>query len=83
MILIEVYPLKYQKPIQEEFSFILQQGYCAWFSFSGSWARMETFRPDVHALPQNFGQKDAFMGNNLIIFPSEHPLAQSGPTGWH
>ncbi|MDG0854054.1 FkbM family methyltransferase [Roseateles puraquae] len=83
IILIEVYPLKYDKPIQEEFSFVLDKGYCAWFWFSGAWVPMDSFQPDIHAAPQNFGQKDGFMGNNLIIFPREHPLAQVGPLGRH
>jgi FkbM family methyltransferase len=80
VILIEVYPLKYQRPLQQEFNFILQNDYCAWFLFSGKWAPLETFDASTHAAPEKFGKKGQFMGNNMIFFPKEHPRAKIGPT---
>jgi FkbM family methyltransferase len=79
VVLVEVYPLKYLRPMVEEFQFVLQHGYCAWFSFAGRWLPMENFRAQVHAAPESFGKPGLFMGNNLILFPVEHPLAGSGP----
>lgn len=79
VILIEVYPLKYQRPIAQEFSFILNRNYCAWFSFAGRWIALEEFDASIHAAPEKFGKNAEFMGNNLILFPKEHPRANFGP----
>ena len=78
-ILVEVYPLRYERPIVEEFSFILKDNYCAWFSLMKSWHKLDTLNQAVHAAPENFGNFKLFMGNNLIFFPNEHCLAQVGP----
>ncbi len=79
VVLIEIYPLKYQRAIVEEFDFILKHDYCAWFMFADKWLPMSDFRAEVHAAPDRFGQPGQFMGNNLILFPKEHPLAAVGP----
>jgi FkbM family methyltransferase len=80
VILIEVYPLKYQRSVPEEFAFLLRENYCAWFSFADRWYPLESFRREVHAKRENFGKKGQFMGNNLVFFPLEHTLARVGPT---
>jgi len=79
VMLVEVYPLKYQHPLREEFDFLLRRGYCAWFSFAGKWSSLDEFRAIVHASPEKFGKQGEFMGNNLIFFPKEHPRASLGP----
>jgi FkbM family methyltransferase len=80
VILIEVYPLKYERSVPEEFSFLLRENYCAWFSFANRWYPLESFRRAVHAKRENFGKRGRFMGNNLVFFPLEHTLAKVGPT---
>jgi FkbM family methyltransferase len=79
VILMEIYPLKYQQSVPKEFEFILQKNYCAWFSFAGRWLSLDFFRQDVHAVQEKFGTKDGFMGNNLVFFPNEHPRSKQGP----
>ena len=79
VILVEVYPLKYERSIVDEFSFILERNYCAWFSLSGLWRHLDTLNQAVHAAPKNFRNSKLFMGNNLIFFPKEHRLAKVGP----
>ncbi len=79
VVLIEVYPLKYERSLRDEFAFILDRRYVAWFCFAGQWMPMEKFDAATHAAPANFGSPDRFMGNNLILFPQEHPLAALGP----
>ncbi len=83
VMLVEVYPLRYESSLPDQFSFVLQKDYCAWFSFSGTWAPLETLEPGVHAASEHFGEKGGFMGNNLIFFPNEHSLAKVGPTSKH
>ena len=80
VILIEIYPLKYEHLLAQEFKFILQMNYCAWFSFAGHWISLEFYRPKIHAAPENFGKRGKFIGNNIVFFPNEHPLAVRGPT---
>lgn len=79
VILVEVYPLKYQQSLAVEFNFILEKNYCAWFFFAGSWMPLERFKDRLHASPENFGKKGKFMGNNLIFFPADHLRAIKGP----
>ena len=79
VIFVEVYPLKYQRSLAQEFAFILEQGYCAWFSFRDAWHPLSALRPQVHASAENFGKANLFMGNNLFMFPDEHPRAKLGP----
>jgi len=81
VMLVEVYPLKYQRSIEQEFSFVLRKDYCAWFYFAGRWHPLETFRGELHADSANFGKKNKFMGNNLVFFPKEHQRAKVGPAG--
>lgn len=78
-ILVEVYPLKYERRLAEEFSFILDQNYCAWFSFDKLWHDLDTLNQALHTAPENFGKVGRFMGNNLVFFPREHRLANFGP----
>lgn len=81
VVLIEVYPLKYEQPLRDEFEFVLRMQYAAWFCFAGRWMPMERFDAATHAAAAHFGSPDKFMGNNLIFFPQEHPLAAVGPQG--
>jgi len=79
VILVEVYPLKYPRPLPEEFTFILKEDYCGWFSFGGQWLPLSAFQPGTHAVPDRFGDPRAFMGNNVVFFPNEHPRSRIGP----
>lgn len=79
VILVEIYPLKYPRPVPEEFAFLLQKDYRAWFCFGQRWLPLSAFQPAVHAAPERFGEPAGFMGNNLILFPKEHPRAAAGP----
>ena len=79
VILVEVYPLKYEQSLADEFAFILKKNYCAWFFFAGRWLPLDSFERQVHAARGNFGRSGKFMGNNLIFFPKEHPRAVIGP----
>ena len=79
VILVEVYPLKYRRAVPEEFSFVLQNDYCAWFFFAGRWHPLDIFQRELHSESTNFGKKNKFMGNNLVFFPNEHPRAKLGP----
>ncbi len=82
-ILVEVYPLKYERSLRDEFAFILKKNYCAWFYFAGSWRPLSSFDPNVHAAPEYFGRPERFMGNNILLFPIEHPRAGTGPIRSH
>lgn len=78
-ILVEVYPLKYAGTLGEEFAFVTRLDYTAWFSFKGNWHPLTSLDPKVHTVAANFGKQDAFIGNNLFMFPNEHALAKTGP----
>ena len=78
-MLVEVYPLKYEQSVREEFQFLLNDNYCAWFNFADRWHPLETFQRDVHSERGSFGKRGQFMGNNLIFLPREHALAKVGP----
>jgi FkbM family methyltransferase len=78
VMLVEVYPLKYQQSLADEFAFITGLNYVAWFSYHDAWYALSTLKPDVHTVAAQFGSAN-FMGNNLIFYPSEHPDALRGP----
>jgi FkbM family methyltransferase len=81
LLLIEVCPLKYSLSLPNEFAFLTNEGYCPWFRFAGEWHPFRDFRQQEHARPESFGVADRFVANNVIFFPSEHPLAKVGPSG--
>jgi FkbM family methyltransferase len=81
VILLEVYPLKYEGSLAEEFAFVIAQDYATWFSFKGDWHPLASLDPKVHTLEANFGRANAFIGNNLLMYPQEHPQAKTGPKG--
>ena len=79
VLLIEVYPLKYNQTLREEFNFIFTKGYSAWFYFKGTWRAFDDFDDNTHAAEANFNSGGDFMGNNLIFFPDSHPRSKIGP----
>ena len=79
MLLVEVYPLKYERGLDEEFEFLTELGYRPWFKFDDEWFPLTSYRREVHARPENFGSADRFIGNNVIFFPADHRLAKCGP----
>lgn len=80
IVMTEATPLKYQVGLAETFRFLLREAYVAWFRFGKAWHRLESVDPARHLDPAAFGQRDGFMGNNLIFAPEESALARAGPT---
>lgn len=80
VIMTECTPLKYEADLKTVFSFVLQEGYVGWCSFAGNWLPFERLVPTQHLDPARFGTPGGFIGNNILFFPSEHPLAKTGPT---
>jgi FkbM family methyltransferase len=81
VMLVEVYPLKYAGSLAEEFAFITQLDFVAWFVFQGTWHPLKNLDPQVHTVEANFGRPGGFIGNNLWFFPAEHRAATVGPVG--
>jgi FkbM family methyltransferase len=79
VIMTEISPLKYEQDLREVFSFITDINYVGWFKFNQHWIPLQSFQDDVHANKRHFGNSQAFVGNNLLFFPSETALAQTGP----
>lgn len=79
VLLVEVYPLKYQRPLDAEFAFITELGYRGWFCMGSRWHPFESFDPQLHAHPDRFGDALRFMGNNVVFIPAGHPRAARGP----
>jgi FkbM family methyltransferase len=79
VIMTECTPLKYEVPLQSAFEFILQERYVGWCRFAGAWMPFERLVPERHLNPARFGTADGFIGNNVLFFPVDHPLAESGP----
>jgi len=78
VIMTECTPLKYEADLKTVFSFILQENYVGWCSFAGAWLPFEKLTP-AHLDPARFGTPGGFIGNNILFFPAEHPLSQTGP----
>ena len=78
-ILIEVYPLKYDHELAEEFSFLLNEKYIGWFSWADGWKPLSELDSKIHLRSENFGDSKRFIGNNLLFFPVESPLSINGP----
>lgn len=78
-ILTEISPLKYNDPLPEVFAFLTQHAYVGWFRFARTWLPLTDFRSDIHSNPMHFGDKEKFIGGNIIFFPAEHALSKSGP----
>ncbi len=79
VILIEVYPLKYERSLIEEFGHITAMTYSGWFMYQGRWLPLSQLKTNEHVVPANFGKANAFIGNNLIFYPNEHVDSQVGP----
>jgi FkbM family methyltransferase len=79
VLLVEIYPLKYASAVQQEFAFVLEHHYCGWFSLARRWHPLTMLDAAVHLQPAHFGNAELFIGNNLLLFPAEHPLAARGP----
>ncbi|CAN7658450.1 FkbM family methyltransferase [Pseudoduganella sp. LjRoot289] len=78
-ILTEVSPLKYDDALPEVFSFLTRHAYVGWFRFAGTWLPLAGFKREIHSNRAHFGDKEKFVGGNIIFFPAEHALSQSGP----
>ena len=79
VIMTECTPLKYEADLQTVFGFILAEKYVGWFNFGGRWLPFSDLDPQRHLDPARFGVLGGFIGNNLLFFPEELPLARSGP----
>jgi FkbM family methyltransferase len=79
VMLVEVYPLRYQEPLAVEFAFITDTDYTAWFYFDGRWLPLSSLVPAKHTNAADFGDPKRFIGNNLLFFPNEHDGATGGP----
>lgn len=79
VIMTEVTPLLYEEGLTRAFSFLTELGYVGWFFFDGQFVRLTDFEPAVHANAERWGQRDAFMAGNMFFFPSDNPLATTGP----
>jgi FkbM family methyltransferase len=82
VIMTEISPLKYGQGLREVFSFLTDMDYVGWFKFNQGWLPLHLFNDDVHANKEHFGNSRAFAGTNLLLFPSENALAQTGPQRW-
>jgi FkbM family methyltransferase len=78
-IMTEVTPLLYEDRLDRVFSFLTDLDYRGWFCFGGRFLPLSGFDPSVHADPDNWGVRDAFMGSNMFFFPRESALAAGGP----
>jgi FkbM family methyltransferase len=78
-IMTEVSPLKYQDELPEVFSFLTQHAYIGWFRFARKWLPLTEFKTEIHSNKDHYGDKDKFIGGNIIFFPIEHSLSKSGP----
>ena len=79
VIMTEISPLRYEQGLREVFSFLTDIDYVGWFRFNQQWLPLQSFQDEVHANKQHFGNSRAFVGNNLLFFPSKNALAQTGP----
>ena len=79
IILTEVSPLKYEDALPDVFTFLTQHAYVGWFRFAGKWLPLSEFRSEIHTNRQHFGDKEKFIGGNIIFIPAEHALSKSGP----
>jgi FkbM family methyltransferase len=80
-IMTEISPLRYKNGLREYFSFLTDVGYRGWFRFDEIYMPIEQFVDAVHANPKNFGDRQKFVANNLLLFPAETKLAAMGPQG--
>ena len=83
VIMTEISPLKYEQGLCEVFSFITDIGYVGWFSFDRNWLPLRSFQAEIHAQKKHFGDCRAFVGTNLLFFPTDHALALTGPFQKH
>lgn len=78
-IMTEVSPLKYEAELPEAFSFLTQQAYIGWFRFAHKWLPLTDFKMGIHSDEKHYGDRDKFIGGNIIFFPIEHSLSGCGP----
>lgn len=78
-IMTEISPLKYEQALPDVFAFITRHGYCGWFRFGGRWLPLAGYRSDVHCNRVHYGDRQQFIGGNILFFPDEHALARTGP----
>jgi FkbM family methyltransferase len=67
VIMTEVTPLLYPRPLPEMFNFLTRLGYEGWFKFDRKYFPLAEFSGPVHANPEQWGGR--FMNNNLIFLP--------------
>lgn len=78
-IMTEVTPLLYEDRLDRVFAFLTDLDYRGWFCFQGRFLPLAQFDPSVHANPEHWGRRDAFMSSNMFFFPRESALAAGGP----
>ena len=67
VIMTEVTPLLYPRPLPDMFEFLTEAGYAGWFKFEGRYLPLSQFAGETHANPAQFGHQ--FMNNNVIFLP--------------
>jgi FkbM family methyltransferase len=56
VIMTEVSPLLYPRPLPEMFKVLLDMGYAGWFQFEGKYHSLAAFSAQVHANPAHLGK---------------------------
>ncbi|MEQ1800519.1 MAG: FkbM family methyltransferase [Gammaproteobacteria bacterium] len=69
VVLCEVTPLLYPRPLPEMFHALTSAGYKGWFHFAGSYHPFDDFDQERHANRALW--KKSFMGGNVFLFPLE------------
>ena len=78
VILVEVYPLKYQRAISDEFFFVLQNNYCAWFFFAGRWHPLDTLSARASFGVGKLRKEEQIYGQQFGVLPERASSRQVG-----
>ena len=70
VIMTEVTPLLYPRPLPEMFKNVTDMGYVGWFRFEGKYHPFTEFSEQIHANKAQWGRR--FMGANVIFLPPRH-----------
>jgi FkbM family methyltransferase len=74
-LMVEVSPLKYDRPLPEVFDFLRAEGYQGLFKFDGKYHLFDAFDPGIHAREDQWPRR--FMNNNVLFFPDETPTIKA------
>jgi FkbM family methyltransferase len=70
VIMTEVSPLLYPRPLPDMFKMVLDMSYSGWFRFQGKYHSFSVFSESTHANKAQYGNR--FMDNNVIFLPPGH-----------